>query len=769
MRGLAMVFLLAALPSLALAAGPLPVATKTAATTATLEFPKNLSNEQTLRFVAGLSGDQARLLVLQRLDELRTREAAAEQGPSGLAVVMVRMRMDLQGRVSKIRERLGVLAGGIPRTPGAVAGILGRLQSGFWLVALATLAVVGFGLVLRALAQRGTASFRGHLEAIQGGRVIERAGRLALRALLDLLGITAYGLGGVVLLALFFDRGGLDQAFAFSYLTAGLIILAVQATSRFLLAPRAPALRLIALDDGLAVALHNALVRLAAVASIVWLTTAFLILQGGPPFGVHLSLVLLSGLIVLGLVVHTVWRLRRPLAELLSARPGVSTSDLKTGLAGNWHLFMTAYIAVVAALWSISMLTSGHSVLWPAVGSVALVALYPLLDIWLSRAIGQLVGSFLVDQYTPVVTAAGDEGDDAQPLQVDHEAIARNAERYSRILRRGTRLALIFLIGLAVLELWGLDVLRLLGAPGAGAVWKAVFDIGVVVLLAYLVWQLIEAALTRSAGADAAPEAPPEARAQTLLPLIRKFILIVIAVMVAMIALASIGVDIGPLLAGAGVVGLAIGFGAQALVRDVVAGVFFLVDDAFRVGEYIEVDEKIRGEVEAISVRSLRLRHHRGAVITLPFGELKQITNHNRDWTIYKMPIRVAADTDPKAVKKIVKQIGQEMMADPELGPKLIQPLKSQGVFAIDDDSALIMRVKFMCKPRQQFVLRREAYHRIQNAFAAHGIEIARRKVEVSVPDELDSEGRSRALRGASEAAETAAGPSGTASAAEAV
>jgi small-conductance mechanosensitive channel len=347
------------------------------------------------------------------------------------------------------------------------------------------------------------------------------------------------------------------------------------------------------------------------------------------------------------------------------------------------------------------------------------------------------------------------------PLQVDREAIARNAERYSRVLRRGSRLALGFLIGLAVLELWGLDVLRLLGAPGAGAVWKAAFDIAVVVLLAYLVWQLIETALTRSAG--------PEARAQTLLPLIRKFILIVIAVMVAMIALSSIGVDIGPLLAGAGVVGLAIGFGAQALVRDVVAGVFFLVDDAFRVGEYIEVDEKIRGEVEAISVRSLRLRHHRGAVITLPFGELKQITNHNRDWTIYKMPIRVAADTDPKAVKKIVKQIGKEMLADPELGPKLIQPLKSQGVFAIDDDSALIIRVKFMCKPRQQFVLRREAYHRIQNAFAAHGIEIARRKVEVSVPEDAGLEERRQALRGAGEAAETASASSGTSSAAEAI
>jgi small-conductance mechanosensitive channel len=124
----------------------------------------------------------------------------------------------------------------------------------------------------------------------------------------------------------------------------------------------------------------------------------------------------------------------------------------------------------------------------------------------------------------------------------------------------------------------------------------------------------------------------------------------------------------------------------------------------------------------------------------VPFGELRYITNYNRDWVIYKMNFRVAPETDPQQIKKIVKTIGAEMMADELLGPKLIEPLKSQGVFAIDDDSALIFRVKFMCKPREQFVLRREAYHRIQKAFAAAGIELARRKVEVVVPPEAGRE-----------------------------
>src|ERR687883_690604 len=113
--------------------------------------------------------------------------------------------------------------------------------------------------------------------------------------------------------------------------------------------------------------------------------------------------------------------------------------------------------------------------------------------------------------------------------------------------------------------------------------------------------------------------------------------------MVSMIMLSALGVDIGPLLAGAGVVGIAVGFGCQKLVQDIVAGIFFLIDDAFRVGEYVEAGG-LKGTVEAISIRSMRLRHHRGAVQTLPFGELKSVKNHSRDWVIIKLDFRVPYD-----------------------------------------------------------------------------------------------------------------------------
>ena len=138
--------------------------------------------------------------------------------------------------------------------------------------------------------------------------------------------------------------------------------------------------------------------------------------------------------------------------------------------------------------------------------------------------------------------------------------------------------------------------------------------------------------------------------------------------MATMSVLAALGVDILPLLAGASVVGVAIGFGSQTLVRDIVSGAFFLMDDAFRLGEYIEVGDA-KGRVEKINVRSLFLRHHRGALNILPYGEIKRLRNTSRDWMIMVMDFRLTYDTNLMTVKKIMKQIGDEIAADPNWRP----------------------------------------------------------------------------------------------------
>ena len=165
-------------------------------------------------------------------------------------------------------------------------------------------------------------------------------------------------------------------------------------------------------------------------------------------------------------------------------------------------------------------------------------------------------------------------------------------------------------------------------------------------------------------------------RLETLLPLLRKFVFVAMIVVVAMIVISSLGINIGPLLAGAGVVGIAVGFGAQTLVRDILS--------AFRIGEYIDVGEG-KGTVERMSFRALMLRHQLGQINTIPFGVIRRVTNYSRDWAIMKLELRVPFDTDLEKVRKIVKQVGKEILADPEYGPNFIQPLKSQGVHRMDE------------------------------------------------------------------------------------
>lgn len=222
-------------------------------------------------------------------------------------------------------------------------------------------------------------------------------------------------------------------------------------------------------------------------------------------------------------------------------------------------------------------------------------------------------------------------------------------------------------------------------------------------------------------------------RLATLLPLFRNILLFVIVLTAALVVLLEMGLNVAPVFAGAGVLGLAIGFGAQTLIRDIFSGAFFLIDDAFRKGEYIDVGD-VKGTVEKISIRSFQLRHHRGPLHTIPFGEIQFLTNFSRDWVVMKLPLRVTYDTDVEKVRKMIKKLGQGLLEDEELGPKFLQPLKSQGVVQMED-SAMIIRVKFATKPGDQWEIRKRVYNEIRELFAREGIRFAHREVTVRLAE----------------------------------
>jgi small-conductance mechanosensitive channel len=276
---------------------------------------------------------------------------------------------------------------------------------------------------------------------------------------------------------------------------------------------------------------------------------------------------------------------------------------------------------------------------------------------------------------------------------------------------------------------WIVDVIGLVDAAGWNDVTRSSLRAGVTLFLAYVCWEIVRFFTNRYVSKDPAGHVDEDervtgaSRLATMMPLLRIALVIVIGVVTLLLVLSELGVNITPLIAGASVFGLAISFGSQTLVRDIVSGIFYLADDAFRVGEYIDCG-KAKGTVEGFTLRSIKLRHQNGQVHTIPFGQLGQITNFSRDWTTVKFNLKFTRDTDVEKLRKAVKKIGQEMLEDPEMKAEIIEPLKMQGVADILEN-AIVARFKFTVRPGKPSFIQRDAVKRMVRAFPGLGIEFA--------------------------------------------
>jgi small-conductance mechanosensitive channel len=304
-------------------------------------------------------------------------------------------------------------------------------------------------------------------------------------------------------------------------------------------------------------------------------------------------------------------------------------------------------------------------------------------------------------------------------------------------VERGIRALLIVGAVTLLAWAWDIDIVKVAGQNTQFArIAHGVLSAVIVLLVADLLWQVTKAAIDRKLaevedpGQPNTDEARRRARLRTLLPIFRNVLFVVVVVFAGMMSLAAMGVEIGPLVAAAGVLGVALGFGAQSLVRDVIAGMFYLLDDAFRVGEYIQ-SGSYKGTVESFSFRSVRLRHQRGALYTVPFGLLGAVQNQSRDWVIDKLTVGITYDSDIDRARKLIKQIGLELVQDPEFAPVIIEPLKMQGVDALGD-FAVQLRMKMMTLPGENFVIRRKALAMIKAAFDANGIKFAFPTVQIA-------------------------------------
>lgn len=300
------------------------------------------------------------------------------------------------------------------------------------------------------------------------------------------------------------------------------------------------------------------------------------------------------------------------------------------------------------------------------------------------------------------------------------------------VIDRAVRLVLIGAAAYCLAKALGFDAHTMQTIdPGTTWLFKALLNAALIILAADFLWSIIKAAIQRRLGVQRGLEIdeegaafldPQQARMRTLLPIIQNILFAVILVITVLMVLSTMGVQIAPLVAGAGVVGVAVGFGAQTLVKDIISGIFYLFDDAFRVGEYIS-SGKYDGTVESFSLRSIKLRHHRGALFTIPFGELGAVRNQSRDWTIDKFNITVGFDTDLEQARKLIKRLGIELAEDPEFRPWVIEPIKMQGVQEFGD-YGIVLRMKVTMKPGGAFNMKRKFFGRIKQVFKDNDIEL---------------------------------------------
>jgi len=391
---------------------------------------------------------------------------------------------------------------------------------------------------------------------------------------------------------------------------------------------------------------------------------------------------------------------------------------------------------------------------------LSIVVVYGVINYVIERYFDR---SRLIAKYNEEADAA--ETGEAEEVGAGDEALPESPLRqhplntYEDLARRVAAIVAFVAGGYALLRVWDPEDVIM-----STSIVDRLLDVIVILFIGYVVFHFFRIWIDGKIAEESVDESEVElgdeggagsaSRLATLLPLFRGAILAVVVVAVIMIALMELGINVSPLFAGAGVVGLAVGFGAQTLVRDIFSGAFFLLDDAFRKGEYIDIGD-VKGTVEKISIRSFQLRHHLGALNTIPFGEIRVLTNYSRDWVIMKLPLRVTYDTDVEKVRKLVKKLGIELLDDPVIGDNFIQPLKSQGVIEMQD-SAMIIRVKFMTKPGDQWLVRKRVYEEIRQLFAREGIKFAHREVTVRLADEQVegmSEEKKEAIAGAVQAA----------------
>lgn len=607
-------------------------------------------------------------------------------------------------------------------------------------LALHLAVIIGGGYAARFLLFWLLARPRAALGARPPAGALMKLVLLFARLLLDLIPMAAFALAGFGLLTNT-DAPKVVRLASLTILNASLIVQGVLVAAHLLLSPSTPNLRLARVGNETA---HYLLIWIRRVTVIgvygYFIGEAMRVL--GLPATPHAAWLKLVGLVVTAMIIVLILQNRQPVAQVMRGAPAPEPDSrdeaLRAVLAGEaeddptaspppdapaparrqaalwlvrqrladvWHILTILYIGAVYLIWALSIAGGFDFVLRATLVTGAI-----------------LIGSRLLSEGLDRLVEKGLSVPD--DLRLAYPGLEERTNRYLPILRRLAQAALALFTALLLLQAWGADAMAWLGSDLGQRIGASAVTILVVLLLALLTWEMVNGAIQRylTATDENGLALQRSARMRTLLPLVRNALTIVLGVLVGLIVLSEMGVNIAPLLAGAGVIGLAVGFGAQTLVKDVITGLFILVEDTISVGDSVTV-AGLSGGVEAMSIRSIRLRGYDGAVHTIPFSSVTTVTNSTKDFSYYVLNVTVDYGIDTDRVVDVLKQLGAEMQAEPDYGRNMLGPVEIAGLDAFQD-SAVLIKGRIRTRAGQQWAVGREFNRRMKKRFDAEGITI---------------------------------------------
>jgi len=673
-----------------------------------------LTTKQLENLITTLENEEQRTQFLGTLKDALQAQKAAAPVPGSLGT---RVLGGLSTTIASVSSELAHLAGGAARLPSLAMDVKAKLDSpaerAAFLNALIAMAVVATVGVLAAwLAKRLLRRPAAVLKARPGARWDERIALVIGRVILALLPPVALAVAAWGVLPLLGVSDRLMTGLT-TFIAALAVYHAVVGVARTLLAPDDETQRVLPFGAETGQYLMIWVHRFAAVVLLGGFVLQAAALAGLPQQSYAVLLKLL-GLLVASLAAILIlqnrtavgtWLRRDTATPLPGERTRRPAQRVRQRFADIWHVLAVVYIIGLYVVWA-AEIAGGFTYI---LKSSALTAMILILAAGLSHAIRLSI---------------------ARAFRISAENQARfpgledRANRYVPVLHTILRFALVLITVLAVLEVWGLETLTWLTAGPGQRLTGAVLSIAMVLTLAFVAWSIVSSTIERylSQTDEDGTVIARSARAKTLLPLARTVFLVVLVVIVGLIVLSEVGVNIAPLLAGAGVIGLAIGFGSQKLVQDVITGAFILIEDTISVGDVVNVGG-FSGTVEAISIRSLRLRDASGSVHSIPFSTVDKVTNLTKEFSYAILDVGVAYREDTDDVFAVMTEVAEGMRSDPEWAPLILEPIEVQGVDAfLDFEVMLKARIKTL--PIKQWAVRREFNRRLKKAFDARGIEI---------------------------------------------